>query len=199
MGIIRWLFMLCAVAIILAHLRFTDTFHTSRPLVLKVPGIGQGIVGITPEIENEVTAAEKKAQKVVDAAAGTANGYRRGAGISKWVGIGITAVMMLIAGFRGVVITSEMAKNPDEVLQALKTEVGQRRKLAVVVGVLSATVAASTMIGSHLESEQATARDRAKELHNRLYVARDKMLNAKTPNEVQDVKKLYEEIALQLQ
>src|SRR5258706_12955018 len=106
---------------------------------------------------------------------------------------------MLIASLSGIVITSDMEKIFDELHKALKAEVGQRKTIAVIIGVLSAAVAASTMIGSHLESEQATARDRAKDLHNRLYVARDKMLSAKTPSEIQEVRKLYEEISLQLQ
>jgi hypothetical protein len=186
-----------AGAIILAHFLFTDIFFHSRPLVLKVPGVGHGIVGMTPEIESGITVAEKRAQGTVDAAAEKANKYRTGVGICKWVGIVITAVMMVVAGLRGVVVTSGMEKNPDELLNALKAEIGERKKLGILIALLSAAVAATTMIGSHLESEQGAARDRAKDLHNRLYVARDKMLNAKTPSEFLEVKKLYDEIPLQ--
>jgi hypothetical protein len=193
---IRLPFLVLALAIVGVHFLYTDPLRHSRPLELKSLGVGQGFAGTTPELQAEATRAIHTAEKIVDDTTERANRCRLWAGITKWIGIGATALMMMIAGSRGRVITSDITQKPDEAFNLLKEEVGLRRRMAICVGILSASVAAATMVGSQLESEQATGRERAKDTHALLYEARAQLLDATTASQVQDAIKKLDEIRL---
>ena len=104
---------------------------------------------------------------------------------------------MFIAGLTGRAVSANSGQGQDQLLNLLKEEGAKRGKLAVVVGLLSASVAATTMIGSQLEAEQASERERAKDMHGLYATARSTLLDpSSTPNQIQDAIRKLEEARL---
>jgi hypothetical protein len=189
-------FIFIAVALVSIHFLATDVSRLIDPLQLKVPGIGQGIVGVTPEIDARIKSDAEKAQAEVDKKAAEANMYRSWSQKTKWTAIGFSALMMVIAGLRGIFVTSEMASDQDKLIAALKADVSKGHVFAIIVAILSGVVAATSMVDSHVQAEQTKATQQATSMYEQLSEARQKLLDAKSAVEVEQVDAVFNKIRL---
>ena len=193
----RLFLLILAVAVLALHFAFTDNLRHTRPLELKALGAGQAFMATQPELQQQATNALAITSRAIEGHVEKANRRRGQAGAAKWICIGITSLMMLIAGLTGRAVPSNSGQGPDQILNLLREEGAKRSKLAVIVGLLSAAVAAATMIGSQLEVEQAAERERAKDMHVLYNAARSKLLDpSSTPIQVQEAIRMLEEARL---